>query len=160
MCVWLIHSAVLLKPHGIVNQRYSKSPTYESESCKFSKMQTCFQMSNPITLVHMSGVHCTTVHTLHEVVLLRAFPDSSEYTVGYCLYFKPGCRETSIKAAGYGWNYCTCQRAVRQEQKCFLYFLCLLFMCYWCEKYYKPIIVQYYMANCIRWVPRLSLLDL
>ena len=80
MCVWLIHSAVLLKPHGIVNQRYSKSPTYESESCKLSKMQTCFQMSNPITLVHMSGVHCTTVHTLHEVVLLRAFPDSSEYS--------------------------------------------------------------------------------
>jgi len=60
ICVWLIHSAVLLKLHGTVNQLYSKSPTYESESCKISMMQTCFQMSNPITLVHMSGVHCPT----------------------------------------------------------------------------------------------------
>ena len=28
-----------------------------------------------------------------------------------------------------------------------------------CEKYCKPI-VQYYIANCISWVPRLTLLDL
>ena len=25
-----------------------------------------------------------------------------------------------------------------------------------CEKYYKPITVQYYIANCVTWVPRLS----
>ena len=31
---------------------------------------------------------------------------------------------------------------------------------YLCEKYYKPIIVQYYVANCISWVPRLTLLGL
>ena len=29
-----------------------------------------------------------------------------------------------------------------------------------CEKYYKPITAQYYIANCVRWVPRLTLLDL
>ena len=29
-----------------------------------------------------------------------------------------------------------------------------------CEKYYKPITVQYYIANCVSWVPRVSLLDL
>ena len=33
-------------------------------------------------------------------------------------------------------------------------------MYYLCEKYYKPIIVQYYIANCVSWVPRLTLLDL
>ena len=29
-----------------------------------------------------------------------------------------------------------------------------------CEKYYKPITVQYYIANCVNWAPRLTLLDL
>ena len=33
-------------------------------------------------------------------------------------------------------------------------------MYYLCEKYYKPITVQYYIANCVRWIPRLTLLDL
>ena len=33
-------------------------------------------------------------------------------------------------------------------------------MYYLCEKYYTSIIVQYYKANCVRWVPRLTLLDL
>ena len=29
-----------------------------------------------------------------------------------------------------------------------------------CEKYYKPITVEYYIANGVSWVPRLTLLDL
>ena len=33
-------------------------------------------------------------------------------------------------------------------------------MYYLCEKYYKPIAVQYYIANCVSWVPRLTLVDL
>ena len=33
-------------------------------------------------------------------------------------------------------------------------------MYYLCEKYYKPITVQYYRAYCISWVPGLTLLDL
>ena len=31
---------------------------------------------------------------------------------------------------------------------------------YFCEKFYKPITVQYHIANCVSWVPRLTLLDL
>ena len=27
-------------------------------------------------------------------------------------------------------------------------------------KYYKPITVQYYIANCVSWVPRLTVLSL
>ena len=38
-------------------------------------------------------------------------------------------------------------------------FLCLLFMDYLGEKYYKPISVWYYVADCVSWVPRLILLD-
>ena len=33
-------------------------------------------------------------------------------------------------------------------------------MYYLCEKYYKPITVEYYIADCISWVPRLTLSDL
>ena len=39
-------------------------------------------------------------------------------------------------------------------------FLYLFFMYYLCEKYCKPITVQYYIANCVSWVPRLTLMDL
>ena len=31
---------------------------------------------------------------------------------------------------------------------------------YLCEKYYKPIIVQYCITDCVSWVPELTLLDL
>ena len=33
-------------------------------------------------------------------------------------------------------------------------------MYYLCEKYYKPFTVQYYIANCVSWISRLTLLDL
>ena len=35
------------------------------------------------------------------------------------------------------------------------FILCLFFMYYLREKYYKPITVQYYIADCVSWVPRL-----
>ena len=33
-------------------------------------------------------------------------------------------------------------------------------MYYSCEQCYKPITVQYYIVDCVSWVPRLTLLDL
>ena len=33
-------------------------------------------------------------------------------------------------------------------------------MYYLCEKYYKPFTVRYYIADCVSWVLRLTLLDL
>ena len=33
-------------------------------------------------------------------------------------------------------------------------------MYYSCEKYYKTITLQYYIADCVSWVPRLTLLGL
>ena len=44
--------------------------------------------------------------------------------------------------------------------KMFSLFFVLFFMYYLYEKYYKPITVQYYIADCVSWVPRLTLLDL
>ena len=40
------------------------------------------------------------------------------------------------------------------------YFLCLFFTYYLCEKFYKPMTMQYYIADCLSSVSRLSLLDL
>ena len=36
----------------------------------------------------------------------------------------------------------------------------MFFMYYLCEKYYKPITAQYYIADCVSQIPRLPLLDL
>ena len=44
--------------------------------------------------------------------------------------------------------------------KCFGFLFCSFFMYYLCEKYCNPITVQYYIAACVRWAPRLHLLDL
>ena len=56
--------------------------------------------------------------------------------------------------------YCTFQGTVLEDLKCFLYF-CVCFLCayYLCENYYKPITVQYSIASCVSWVPKLILLD-
>ena len=37
------------------------------------------------------------------------------------------------------------------------FFVCVFFMYYLCVKYYKPVIVQYYIADCVIWIPRLTL---
>ena len=52
-------------------------------------------------------------------------------------------------------RYCTVRLKVFS-----LFLGCLSFMYYLCEKCYKPITVQYYIADCVSWVPRLTLLDL
>ena len=42
-----------------------------------------------------------------------------------------------------------------------LFFLYLfLFIYYLCEKYYRSITIQYYIADCYSWEFRLTLLDL
>ena len=50
--------------------------------------------------------------------------------------------------------YCTFK--VLHFKDVFFIFVCF-FMYYLCEKYYKPITVQHYRADCVCWVPRLTL---
>ena len=54
--------------------------------------------------------------------------------------------------------YCIFQGTIRF--KMFSLFFVFVFMYYLCEKYYKSILVQYHLANCVSWIPRLTLLDL
>ena len=42
----------------------------------------------------------------------------------------------------------------KAENVIFIFCFCLCFI-YLCENYYKPIIVQYYIANCMIWEHRL-----
>ena len=37
-------------------------------------------------------------------------------------------------------------------------FVYLFLMSHLCDKYYKPVTVQNYIADCVSWVPRLTLL--
>ena len=57
-------------------------------------------------------------------------------------------------------SYCTTIlfNALYLKIKTFIF--CFFLMYYLCEKYYKPITVQCYIAHCVSWVPRLTLLDL
>ena len=50
-------------------------------------------------------------------------------------------------------------KVVYYEIKNVFFIFWLFFMYYLCGKYYKPFIGQYYIANCVSWVPRLTLLD-
>ena len=54
-------------------------------------------------------------------------------------------------------HYHTFKGSVLEDQKCFIF---VFLMYYLCENYCKLIIIQYYIANCMSWVPRLTLLDL
>ena len=76
-----------------------------------------------------------------------------------CLYFKSRCPEATEKAEVrklvllYLSRYCTVRL------KWFSLILNLFLRYHLCEKYYKPMTVQYYIADCVSWVPRLTSLD-
>ena len=40
------------------------------------------------------------------------------------------------------------------------FFLIFVFVCYFCEKYYKPLTVPYYTADYVSWVPGLTMMGL
>ena len=65
----------------------------------------------------------------------------------------PICKLAHV--SGVLFKYCTVRLKMFS-----LFFVCLFFMYYFCEKYYKSITVQYYIADCVSWIPRLTLLDL
>ena len=72
----------------------------------------------------------------------------------------PGCPETSIKAAMMQLVLLYFSRYYTLRLKMFSLFFVFVFMYYLCENYYKPIIVQYCIANCVSWEPMLTLLKL
>ena len=124
-------------------------------------------------LVHVSGIHC---HVWASSTSGCAFV---YFTVQYCIEYSSTVslfqaqdvgikRKSSGDVAGTAKKrqllYCT--TVLLKVLYCniksvfFILCVCLFFMYYLCEKYYKPITIQYYIAGCVSWVPRLTLLDL
>ena len=106
------------------------------------------------------------------VLLCTLLYSTVQSTVVQYLYFKPRMSGSKCKSssdvAGTAKKcqllYCTIVLFkvlyCKIKNVSFIFCICLFFMYYLCEKYYKPITVQYYIANCVSWVPRLTLLDL
>ena len=79
------------------------------------------------------------------------------------LYFKPRMSRSKHESSGdVAGTVLYFSRACTVRLKYFLLYVFgfFFFLYYLCEKYYKPITVQCYIADCGSWVPRLSLLDL
>ena len=109
------------------------------------------------------------MHPVQVVVLLCALLYRTvQRTVVQYLCFKPRMSRSKHKSSGdvAGTEYqllnCTTTvlfKVLYCKIKTF-YFLCLFFMYYLCDKYYQPITEQYYIADHVSWVLRLTLLDL
>ena len=128
------------------NLEYSKSPTYKPSCCEPSKMLMCIWFQKGTCAI---GITCDwhqfalcllllMIFHLHHLPLPQSPVDSIPVAVCQLLYrllyFPRGCKSKNAS--------------------------CLLLMYYLCEKYYKPMTVQYYTADGVSWVHRLTLLDL
>ena len=143
---------------------YSKSPTYEPSSCELSKMPTMHLVpARNQNLCHQRQVWVKLQLALHLLLLMIL----QLYHLPPPL--PPPVSNSSCLFTQYQPLYASCYSVLLYFSRCytvrlkmFSFFVCLFFMYQYClcEKYYKPITVQYYIANCVSWVPRLTLLDL
>ena len=69
----------------------------------------------------------------------------------------PGFLEASIEAAV---TQLVLFKVLDRKSKNVFFLYCLFVFYYLCEKYYHHITVQYYTADCVNWVPGLTLLGL
>ena len=143
--------------------QYSTFPTYESSSCELSKMRTCVRVSNHVKFVHVSCVHCHVYESSTSGCAFVYFTvqDCIEYSSTVSLFQAQDVRSMHKSSSDVAGTNVLFKVLYFKMKNVFLIFcVCLLLMYYLCEKYYKPIPVQYYIADCVSWVPRLTLLDL
>ena len=126
----------------------TKSPTYEPSSCELSKMRTCVLSASGVSDIaacppspvaeNPSPLPSPISHLLHQWLFLPVHSMQPLYA-GCCtrLLYSSRCYTVRFK----------------------LFFLVCVFVYYLCEKYYKSTTLQYYITDCVRWVPRLTLLD-
>ena len=99
----------------------------------------------------------TCVHPLQVVVLLCTLQYCTEYSSIVSLFQAQDVQKQASKPVGVAGTtvffkalYC------KIKSLFFIFCVCLFFMYYLREKYYKPIPLQYYRADCVSWVPRLT----
>ena len=110
-------------------------------------------------LVHVSGV-CCHVHASSACGCAHvhfSVQSCTEDSSALSLFQAQDVQKQAWKQWWYCWYYCTFQGTV--WLKLFSLFFVFVFIWYLCEKYYKPITVQYYIAKCVSWAPGLTLLD-
>ena len=129
---------------------YSKSPTYEPSSCKDSKMQMCVP-----SMPGMSEIAACSLSPIADDPSALPSPPP----------LPPPVSNSSCPFNRYQPLYASCwtvllyfSRYCTARLKMF-YFL-LLFLCVIYMKSITNITVQYYIADCVSQVPRLTLLDL
>ena len=132
---------------------YVTSPTYELSCYELSKMWTYVHMEVSLHVWHtLSHAACPPFPNAYDPSALPSFtssPSSSQQLfLPFSLMPAPICQLL----------YYTFQSTVLLRLKMFALFCFFFLMYYLCEKYYKPNIVQYYIASCVSWVPRLTLL--
>ena len=134
----------------------SKPPTSEPPSGELSKMRTCDLTRNPGS----SLIWCARPPVRAPCRWLCFVHFAVRYPTRCIFILSPGRPEASVKQRWCKQYYCTFQRTIYYKIKKCLFFPRLFFMCHLCEKFYKPITVLYCIADCVSWVPRLTLLDL
>ena len=123
---------------------YSKSPAYEC-----LKIQVCVWMSSHVR-THETAV-CPPSPIAEHPSALSSPTSSPSSNNSACLFIH--CQP--LYASWY-----TPLLFKVLDYKILNVSFSVFLMHYLCEKYYKPITVQYYVASCVSWVPRLTLLDL
>ena len=157
----MITKCYINNPLELLGQLYWKSP--KPSSCQFSKMWThvWFQQRTRTRVISVRHEwHCclpsvsycwpsfssTVSHhfsLLQAVTLLCLFTWCQPLYASCCTV----CTTVLFKVLYFTF-------------KMFNFFVWFFFMYYLCEKYYKSIILQYYVASCVSWIPRLTSLDL
>ena len=116
---------------------YGNSPTYESSSCELSMMQTCIcivyivMFMNPLEVV---AFLCTLLYSMVQSPIVQ-YP-----------YFKPRMSRSKCKSIS-GVVDTTVFFKILYCKILNVYFLWVFFL-HLCEKYYKPITVQYQTEGC------------
>ena len=126
-------------------------------------MRTCVRVSNHVKFVHVSCVHCHVYESSTSGCAFVYFTvqDCIEYSSTVSLFQVQDVRSMHKSSSDVAGTNVLFKVLYFKMKNVFLIFcVCLLLMYYLCEKYYKPIPVQYYIADCVSWVPRLTLLDL
>jgi len=113
-------------------------------------MYACVCMSSHVSWFMYLAYIVTCVHPLPVVMLLCTLSYSTiQRTVVQCLYLKPRMSGSEHKSnddvAGTTVLFKVLYCKIKNVSFIFLCFL----MYYLCEKYYKPIVVQYYITNCV-----------
>ena len=136
---------MLLSSH--IGSQYSKFLTYEPLSCTLSKMWTCIPSdvreiaAYPRSPVAEGPSALPSSHSLHPPVSI------SSYLSTQC---QPVCQPLGCTTVLFKPLYCKIKDAFCVF--CSLHIICV--------KSYKSTTVQYYIASCVSWIPRITLLDL